>query len=84
LTRGILIEIPKNIEPQDDHSQSKENEARLCAEHRPVARKVGTEEIDFGYDEEDPDGTRDEMGYTIKEEELYNMLAALSYRGRGP
>jgi hypothetical protein len=24
------------------------------------------------------------MGYTIKEEELYNMLAALSYRGRGP
>jgi hypothetical protein len=83
LTRSILIEIPKNVESQDDHSKSKENEARFCAEHRPVARKVGTEKVDFGNDEEDPNGTGDEMGDTIKEEELSNMSAAISHQGRG-
>jgi hypothetical protein len=83
LTRSILIEIPKNVESQDDHSKSEENEARFCAEHRPVARKVGTEEVDFGNDEENPDGTGDKMGDTIKEEELSNMSAAISHQGRG-
>jgi hypothetical protein len=38
-----------------------------------VARKVGTEKVDFGNDEEDPNGTGDEMGDTIKEEELSNV-----------
>jgi hypothetical protein len=83
LTRSILIEIPKNIESQDDHSKSEENEARFYAEHRPVARKVGTEEVDFGNDEEDPHETGDEMGDTIKEKELSNMSAAISHQGRG-
>jgi hypothetical protein len=48
-----------------------------------VARKVGTEKVDFGNDEEDPNGTGDEMGDTIKEEELSNMSAAISHQGRG-
>ena len=48
-----------------------------------MARKVGTEEVDFGNNEEDADGTGDEMGDTIKEEELSNMSAAILYKGRG-
>ena len=48
-----------------------------------MARKVGTEEVDFGNYEKDPDGTSDEMGDSIKEEELSNMSAAISHQGRG-
>ena len=48
-----------------------------------MARKVGTEEVDFGNNEDDPDRAGDEMGDTIKEEELSNMSTATLCKGRG-
>jgi hypothetical protein len=43
----ILVQIPQNVEAQDDHGTSKKHEARLWREQWPITSKIGLEEAEL-------------------------------------
>lgn len=72
---STLVEIAQNVKTQHDHGHAEEDETAFGTEHGPVAREVRAEERAFGYDEEETNGTCDEVRYSVEEKELEDLLA---------
>lgn len=67
---STLVEIAQNVKTQHDHGHAEEDETAFGTEHGPVAREVRAEERAFGYDEEETNGTCDEVRYSVEEKEI--------------